>query len=812
MNNRYILSEQEFDKFVSLVVEYHVFQYQTSTNTLLEGNLLTGFKKAVAGIVKNKPKLKQQVANVFSKIKSAGEVPSEFFGDLIDIAKEFPGSLKQLQQLIQQEAGGTVAEVDNQQPLKIKKSVITKVRDFTEKYKNLVRGVAFAAALSVFGTATLGVGNKAATSKVTDLETGNTSLTQPAFKAVKTLDPGKNIMLGGGDVSSIDVDTDDATVKAAQNLGVDISDDAAIQTYGVGDGDMTDAQIDDAAEKAADKYVGGIGDDGLQKLKQGDKVIIKAKAGASDSNQTGADDADEDKADSGGSLLKKRGENSQKILAKLVKILTAKLKAKGINKPIKVDIDDKAQYSDTDSQKVNNNPQDNSADQASYQDLDLGVEDGGNITYIQYYTDQFKAPRLVPGEEPGGEPTDEKPRTGGVDRLVVPTNPEAIGRVVTRFSELNRNGQIATILKIASGGSADAFAALGKEPMTSITDKELGSLQKKEDKKEANLANAILYIRKNPDQFLKQFGPAIGVQLSSRAKAAQIVPGQGPQAPTGIQESASILLREYQQLILEAYIEDYMSNIGKLSATDKVALLAMVGSMYRSSGGELSIIDLGTLGTGYADELRKVGFAQQPQGKGYVFLGPGQSKKDLAKPQPDVAAVGAAITKNQSLKSLLQRIDTQDELTSLVLGIFNTYKPTFTNDTTKVTNALNKLDDRIVTEAEKQSEDVSNILTAIGKDGTLKSKLQNIDNEQEAIEVIISDIIPFIGENLKKDKQKLKQALVNAFNKFRSASQSKPTTTKSGNYTSISTAPGIDINNIKYVKEAKRFQKLAGII
>jgi hypothetical protein len=260
-----------------------------------------------------------------------------------------------------------------------------------------------------------------------------------------------------------------------------------------------------------------------------------------------------------------------------------------------------------------------------------------------------------------------------------------------------------------------------------------------------------------------------------------------------------------------------MSNIGKLSATDKVALLAMVGSMYRSSGGELSIIDLGTLGTGYADELRKVGFAQQPQGKGYMFLGPGETKAAArAKLQGDTAAVKTIIDKDKSLQSYLSKVNTQQELRDLVIAIFETFKPTFLQDKGKVDNALNKLDDRYVSVKEEvESADIQAIIRAIGNNSTLKGRLLTIDNETEAVEVILNVIVPYINPALVKDSTKVKQALTDAFNAIRNKKTTiepvKWTTSSTQSKNTTATMPG----NFKYEiteGEIQRFQKLAGII
>lgn len=824
MYNKHTLTKQDVREVLEVLSQFE-------NHTLLtESALGDKLKKSLGSFL---PTFKGSVKDKFLKglqtIKAKIGTPSEVLADFLKIVDEYGGDLEKLKS----DAEGILQKEDVTEAQSDRKYRLTSsLGKFLRKYaisNVLALGILFSVLGGYVNMAKKGLENplgKAKIEKVLQTEPpgtptddsrafdkttdyspggggsgdsgGDDGGAQPDSPLVKTL-KAKNVDLDDSD-GSLNNDNDESTVGTSLKTGEYKLD---AKTFNNLEDQAVKAILDDIDNQLKDLKAKGQGPGEITIDIDPDGHI--SLNNAKDANR--ADGGLSNRANDGSDLLKNRG-NEAKMLADLVKQkvedAVKKLYPKTkitikVNEPTKDDLSQ---------QKVGKK---GSAEQAVTIKSKVKVDGSSTIKFIQFLN-KFSPNRI--GGEPEGKPTGEEPRTSGVDRLAIPTNPEAIGRVVARFSELNRNGQIATILKIASGGSADAFAALGKQPMTSITDKELGPLQKKENKDEANLANAILYIRKNPDQFLKQFGPAIGVQLSSRAKAAQIVPGQGPQAPVGLQESAPVLLKEYQQLILEAYIEDYMSNIGKLSATDKVALLAMVGSMYRSSGGELSIIDLGTLGTGYADELRKVGFAQQPQGKGYIFLGPGQTKKDAmggGKPQPDASAVGTAIGKNQSLKTLLSKINSQDELTSLILNMFNTFRPSFVADRAKVSNALNKLDDQILTEEIKPSEDVTNIIAAIEKDSTLKSRLTNIDNEEEAIQTVISNIIPFIDQTLRGDKRKVKQALLNAFNQFRSQKPAQ-TTTKSGNYTSTSTAPGVDIDNIKYVQEAKRWQKLAGII
>ena len=824
MNNRHILTEQEFNLFVSLVVDYQISKYQASSNTLLEGDLLKGFKAGLSNLTKKSPKLKAQVSSVFSKIKGAGAVPSEFFKDLLDIAKEFPGSLNDLLKVIQSEAG--VLEEAEKQPLKVKKSIIAKIRDFNKKYQGIVRSTLAGFAFMVLANSTIGVGNKAETSKVTDLETGNTSLTQPAFKVANKLDPGKNVYFGGGGGTTVDIDPPhDPTVKAAQGFGIDVDGDANIQTYGVGDGDMSPDEIDAAAKAGADRYL-NLTDKQVDQLKSGDKVILKGKSGGTISNQTDDGDATEDQSDTGkGSLKDKRADNASKITKKMLDFIKQGLKKKGINKPIEVEQEDNVGFSKTDSQKANNNPADNSADQASIEDVDMGVEDGGNITYIQYYTDQFKAPKLVPGGEPEGEPTGE-PAAGAQGEKA---RDRAAGPIILQVADieklprLGRNAQLAYLFAVATQGKSDLFRSLGKSYKTPvpIENNKLTALTKSTDQKVADLANAIEGARKDKRGFLNKLAPALGVQLRTATKAKMTQPGQKGQAytPTGygqVQETSKHIASLYEQLMQEARYDSFIELVKGLSDEEKSSILGIIGSMYQAEGGTVSIVNTKDLDPAYAKKIMAMGFGNAGPGKGYVFMEPGEAgkaaasnvgfdKKTSQKTEPDVDRLGKSIQGKQTLEQYFDTINKKEEVTQLVLGLLNMYD-TSKLDKQKLDTALTTAVSRI---NEQTSADVEKLLQFIERDVQIKSNLSRIDNVEEAIQTILRVALVFINDDFKQNKAQLKQAIQDAITQFRAKGATPQSSTQSKNVST--TMPG---TNFKYeiTEQVKRFQKLAGII
>ncbi len=119
-----------------------------------------------------------------------------------------------------------------------------------------------------------------------------------------------------------------------------------------------------------------------------------------------------------------------------------------------------------------------------------------------------------------------------------PTSPQDIKSTSAEFAKLNRNGQIATVLAKINPG-LDIAKKLGQEEITSYSDtyfaKTKGDARK--------IATLIMNIRKSPDAFLKKVANATGIKLEPRAKAVATKVAPGTQAQLqNIKESSLIYL------------------------------------------------------------------------------------------------------------------------------------------------------------------------------------------------------------------------------------------------------------------------------
>jgi hypothetical protein len=207
--------------------------------------------------------------------------------------------------------------------------------------------------------------------------------------------------------------------------------------------------------------------------------------------------------------------------------------------------------------------------------------------------------------------------------------------------------------------------------------------------------------------------------------------------------------------------------------------------MYASAGNnQLSVVPKDTA---EQEELAGLGFSPQPGGN-YVFLQPGQTKATATgataageydtlqsknKTQPDVANVEKSLQSKTNYKSLLRRIDTVNEFSELILNIFNQVDPNFTNDKNKVKSTLFSLRNRI--KLKEEEKDVTSVVSSILKDTTFSSLLKKINTNEEAIQLILRDIIPYLNPSLNKgdNMYKLKNAIIGAANTY-SKQQANP--------------------------------------
>ena len=362
----------------------------------------------------------------------------------------------------------------------------------------------------------------------------------------------------------------------------------------------------------------------------------------------------------------------------------------------------------------------------------------------------------------------EEPTSTGGSTTITPSD-------VSSMSGLkNRNNQIAFVLgKI--NPKLNVFA--GKDLKDSYLTKLANDPNATEDQK--TIGKLILNLRKSPDSFIKKISSSTGITFNQRAKAIATKPGAGTQAQSQTPVKENQML--WESILLEAMIDDVFNKYG-ISDEDlkanKLGLAALIGSMYASSGNtSLSILSKDQFNDDEKEEVAKLGFSPQPGGN-YVFLKTGQTKaqyfdnlQNKNKTQPNVARTSKALTKNASLKSILKRIDTADEFRDLVLAILNNVNPQFVADKSKVKSALFSLRNRI--QEADQAKDVTSTIQAVLKDSSIASSLKNIKTVEEVIQLILRDIIPLLNPNLLKDKNKLKNAIIGAANKYNATAAKK---------------------------------------
>jgi hypothetical protein len=151
------------------------------------------------------------------------------------------------------------------------------------------------------------------------------------------------------------------------------------------------------------------------------------------------------------------------------------------------------------------------------------------------------------GEKQTGEKQTGEKQTGEKATNVTPTN---IKQYLDYFPKLNRNGQLAVILKTISP-KTDIFSKLGKSNISSFTDSELTD-EKINDDTTKKIAQLIINSRKSPDTFLKKMSQLAGINFGTRAKAVMAKPGQKYQPSSQIQQENITLL----SLLNEAQIDD----------------------------------------------------------------------------------------------------------------------------------------------------------------------------------------------------------------------------------------------------------------
>jgi hypothetical protein len=373
---------------------------------------------------------------------------------------------------------------------------------------------------------------------------------------------------------------------------------------------------------------------------------------------------------------------------------------------------------------------------------------------------------------------------------------------IKNILKLNRNGQLAMVLARMSP-KLNIYSELGKNDITSLSDNDFQKVQDSNASETAKkLARLIPNLRKSPDAFLKKVSALTGVELAPRAKAVATKPGAGTQAPI-------TPLTEAQMYLQEAAIDDLFNELGitpdEIKA-NRVAIIALLGSMYAAAGNtEVSILDPSQFSKEEQKQLQGMGFAAQPAGN-YVYMKPGDTAQQLrtshdksqknTKDQPDADRVGTEIGKRKDIQRYLKLINKKDELKDLVIGLVGIIDPNLVKDKTKLRTIMFGMRNRI-TEEEK---DASTAIQIILKNPTLVTRFKNINTVEEAIQVILREIIPYLNPDFLKKTSEVRGAIIAAANALTNAETATARSEKAA-------------QNKQEIKESfTRMKQLAGII
>jgi hypothetical protein len=347
--------------------------------------------------------------------------------------------------------------------------------------------------------------------------------------------------------------------------------------------------------------------------------------GGTISNQ--GDGGASNQADGGGDLLDGRTSTAEDISKQAGEQLTKIIQnALGDNVEVNINynsVDTHDSYGDQSTQKAT----DNLGTQSSFETVTVGDIGAEDIPQDEPQEDppdlmyQYLFNKRSPKDDPGKTKDQTKP--------AAPSPEEPKGDPITliksgKFGDLNRNNQIATILKTIKD-DLNIYDKLGESGLGDI--KLTGDLKQiiqndKASEELKKLAKLIIAIRKNPNSFLKRVSSATGVELDTRAKAKTSKPGAKEK---GMYRSGSVneieIIHPFNELLLEGLIDDLVKPEDIKSK--KFEILALVGSMYASTtqknNNRLSIVDPEKLSDEDRKKLKGLGFVHTKSGD-YYFL------------------------------------------------------------------------------------------------------------------------------------------------------------------------------------------------
>jgi hypothetical protein len=369
----------------------------------------------------------------------------------------------------------------------------------------------------------------------------------------------------------------------------------------------------------------------------------------------------------------------------------------------------------------------------------------------------------TPSADAKSEPTPPKQGVKPSSQKVTP-NQTATDVKAVQSGALNRNGQIATVLRTLNFDNLNIYKELGLNSAKSFTDKELSNIIKDTESSAnaKNIAKGILNIRKNPNGLLNKVSKALGVKLDPRAPAVQVKPGKKGQA--------SFLSGIAEGILNEAFIDDFISD--EDIKKNKIAILALLGSMYASDevkGEYLSIANPDKLGLSDSEkqQLEKLGWQRKDDTGNYVFLDK-TAAKDNKKPEaiPDADKATTTVKKTAGADAKMAFINTKEELITMLVRIFQQFNPDFIKNKANVRNVFTTLRNQIREEEEvaKPFKDVDAAIKVLTTNPSFKADLLKINNPKEAIRFIINGVLNYVNPTLKQNKSTIHSALFSAMN------------------------------------------------
>ena len=590
------------------------------------------------------------------------------------------------------------------------------------------------------------------------------------------------------DFDNNNVNVGDADLSADDNTVV------SSRTYNVGEYELDETEKDKAADyitrKIIDKIEQDLEDNSDKKVKS---IKISKKIFDAISHQ---DNKNSNIANDGSDLGKGRLDTEREINSKSdaeLKPFLKQLKSQGITVEI-TDTDEIETHDSVSSQKIQA-AQDGLTTQSSGTTVDVDIEYGEKgkeastiLQYIAVYYDPNNG--TTPISAPDGDKKqgteDNKPETSQDTPPPVPTDSE-IERDVKAIANLNRQSQIAFLLAKTSPGEnqekpgLNLFKALGLNTSTNITAGELNSIAdqgvykgKEVSINAKNLARAIRRLVKSKPTIINAYARLTGVKTKEKAARGSItqkgVTGKSANAP--IREEFSNLT----QLLSEAddvNINNLLKSVGSLSTQQAAYLAKLVNVMYVGEEGGDVLDSESSEDKNFKAEYDKIKspLASREKGEKYVFL---DKKQGTTKIQPDITRIDRAIEADKPLMTVLSRINTQDELASLLTALFihkdkkgQSMFPddkTFTSDPGRVRSALFGLNYRLKEAEEELPFDVKDFYSRIDKSPNLKNALAKINSLEEFYQFLLYNILPRISPTLLKDKNKLKAAIAKAAN------------------------------------------------